>query len=101
VRGNDCGTENSITAEPAVNDGEVIATLAERVLGRVAAEDIVRPGTDEVIVAKGELIDELLSDAIDVAGVASARLVVLRRVVNSRSKRHRNQVRSNSKTRRP
>jgi DNA-directed RNA polymerase subunit beta' len=74
VRGNDCGTENSITAEPAVNDGEVIATLAERVLGRVAAEDIMRPGTDEVIVAKGELIDELLSDTIDVAGVASARI---------------------------
>lgn len=74
VRGNDCGTENSITAEPAVNDGEVIATLAERVLGRVAAEDIMRPGTDEVIVAKGELIDELTSDAIDEAGVASARI---------------------------
>ena len=74
VRGNDCGTENSITAEPAVNDGEVIATLAERVLGRVAAEDIMRPGTDEVIVAKGELIDELMSDAIDEAGVASARI---------------------------
>ena len=32
-----------------------IATLAERVLGRVAAEDIMRPGTDEVIAAKGEL----------------------------------------------
>ena len=74
VRGNDCGTENSITAEPAVNDGEVIATLAERVLGRVAAEDIMRPGTDEVIVVKGELIDELMSDAIDEAGVASARI---------------------------
>jgi DNA-directed RNA polymerase subunit beta' len=74
VRGNDCGTENSITAEPAVNDGEVIATLAERVLGRVAAEDIMRPGTDEVIIAKGELIDELMSDAIDAAGVASARI---------------------------
>ena len=74
VRGNDCSTENSITAEPAVNDGEVIATLAERVLGRVAAEDIMRPGTDEVIVAKGELIDELMSDAIDEAGVASARI---------------------------
>ena len=40
VRMHDCGTENSITAEPAVNDGEVITSLAERVLGRVAAEDI-------------------------------------------------------------
>ena len=32
--------QNSITAEPAVNDGEVDASLSERVLGRIAAEDI-------------------------------------------------------------
>ena len=74
VRMNDCGTENAITAEPAVNDGEVISSLAERVLGRVAADDVLKPGTDEVIVAKGQLIDELLSDAIDAAGVQSMRI---------------------------
>ncbi|MGR3814344.1 MAG: DNA-directed RNA polymerase subunit beta' [Cognatishimia activa] len=74
VRMNDCGTENAITAEAAVNDGEVVATLAERILGRVAADDILRPGTDEVIVAKGQLIDELMADEIDEAGVASARI---------------------------
>jgi DNA-directed RNA polymerase subunit beta' len=74
VRMNDCGTENAITAEPAVNDGEVISSLAERVLGRVAADDVLKPGTDEVIVAKGQLIDELMSDAIDEAGVQSMRI---------------------------
>src|SRR6056300_569152 len=74
VRMNDCGTENSITAEPAVNDGEVISSLAERILGRVAAEDLVRPGTDEVLVAKGQLIDEMMADAIDEAGLLSARI---------------------------
>jgi DNA-directed RNA polymerase subunit beta' len=74
VRMNDCGTENAITAVPAVNDGEVISSLAERVLGRVAADDVLRPGTDEVIVAKGSLIDELMSDAIDEAGVQSMRI---------------------------
>ena len=52
VRMHDCGTENAITAEAAVNDGEVVATLAERVLGRVAAENILRPGTEEVLVEK-------------------------------------------------
>ena len=56
---NDCGTEQSITAETAVNDGEVVSSLAERVLGRVAAEDIFRPGTEDMLVAKGELIDEI------------------------------------------
>ncbi|CUJ84414.1 DNA-directed RNA polymerase subunit beta' [Shimia thalassica] len=74
VRMHDCGTENTITAEAAVNDGEVVATLAERILGRVAGEDILRPGTDEVLVAKGELIDERMADSIDEAGVASTRI---------------------------
>jgi DNA-directed RNA polymerase subunit beta' len=57
-----------------VNDGEVVSSLSERVLGRVAAEDILVPGQDEVIVAKGELIDERKADLIDQAGVASARI---------------------------
>jgi DNA-directed RNA polymerase subunit beta' len=74
VRMHDCGTENAITAEAAVNDGEVVATLGERLLGRVAAENILRPGTEEVLVAEGQLIDERMSDAIEEAGVASARI---------------------------
>jgi DNA-directed RNA polymerase subunit beta' len=74
IREHDCGTDRAITAEAAVNDGEVVSTLAERVLGRVAADDILVPGTDEVIVARGELIDERKSDAIAAAGVQSARI---------------------------
>jgi len=74
VRVNDCGTDRAITAEAAVNDGEVVQSLAERVLGRVAADDILVPGTDEVIVARGELIDERKADAIDVAAVQTARI---------------------------
>ena len=74
VRDIDCGTERAITAEAAVNDGEVVATLAERVLGRVAADDVMRPGTDEVIVATGQLIDERMADTIDEATVASMRI---------------------------
>ncbi len=74
VRMKDCGTENSITAEAAVNDGEVVASLGERILGRVAAEDVIAPGTDEVIVAKGELIDERKADAIENAGVPTVRM---------------------------
>ena len=62
VREHDCGTERAITVEAAVNDGEVIASLAERSLGRVAAEDIVDPLSDRVLVAKGQLIDERMAD---------------------------------------
>ena len=74
IRVHDCGTDRAITAEPAVNDGEVVQSLAERVLGRVAAEDILVPGTDEVIVAHGELIDERRADLIHANGVQSARI---------------------------
>ncbi|WOI56494.1 DNA-directed RNA polymerase subunit beta' [Palleronia sp. LCG004] len=74
VRQHDCGTERAVTAKPAVNDGEIVASLGERVLGRVAAEDLVRPGTDEVMVTKGELIDERKADMIEASGLAEARL---------------------------
>ncbi len=74
VRSHDCGTDRAITMEPQVNDGEVVASLGERVLGRVAAEDILVPGSDEVIVREGELIDERSADEIEQLGVASARL---------------------------
>ena len=74
VRMNDCGTENAITAETAVNDGEVVASLAERVLGRVTAEDVLVPGTEEVLVKAGQLIDERMADAIDEAAVQTMRI---------------------------
>ena len=71
VRQHDCGTERSITARAAVNDGEVISSLAERILGRVTAEDVIKPGTDEVLCAKGEIIDERKADFIEAGGVIS------------------------------
>ena len=74
VRIPDCGTEKSITAEAAVNDGEVVSSLSERVLGRVAAEDVITPGEAHIIVKKGDLIDEHKADAIENAGVASVRI---------------------------
>ncbi|MBY6057936.1 DNA-directed RNA polymerase subunit beta' [Leisingera daeponensis] len=74
VREIDCGTERAITAEAAVNDGEVVASLGERILGRVAADDIKKPGTEEIIVAAGQLIDERMADAVEEAGVQSTRI---------------------------
>jgi DNA-directed RNA polymerase subunit beta' len=74
VRTHDCGTEHAITATAAVNDGEVVAALSERVLGRVAADDVLVPGTDDVIVRKNELIDERKADLIEVNGVQSVRI---------------------------
>ncbi|GGC22883.1 DNA-directed RNA polymerase subunit beta' [Marivita lacus] len=74
VRLHDCGTDRAITAQAAVNDGEVVASLAERILGRVNADDILKPGTDEVLVRAGQLIDERMSDMIEESGVATMRI---------------------------
>ncbi|MDB2455360.1 DNA-directed RNA polymerase subunit beta' [Planktomarina temperata] len=71
VRQHDCGTDRSITARAAINDGEVISSLSERILGRVAAEDVIKPGTDEVLCAKGEIIDERKADFIEENDVIS------------------------------
>ncbi len=74
VREHDCGTSKSITAKAAVNDGEVVASLGERILGRVVAEDVVHPATGEVLAATGEMVDERMADAIEAADLASIRM---------------------------
>jgi len=71
VRIEDCGTSRRITARAAVNDGEVVASLSERILGRVAGEDVLKPGTDEVLCKENELIDERMADIIETSGVQS------------------------------
>ena len=38
---------------PLVEGGDVVEALGERVLGRVLAEDILKPGTEEVLIAEG------------------------------------------------
>ena len=74
VRIKDCGTDRFITASAAVSDGEVVSSLGERVLGRVAAEDVIAPGSDEVLVSRNELIDERKVEAIEAAGVIKIRI---------------------------
>jgi len=54
----DCGTLDGIEIETLIEAGEIIEPLGDRILGRVALEDIVHPHTDQVIVSAGEEIDE-------------------------------------------
>ncbi|WP_378942081.1 DNA-directed RNA polymerase subunit beta' [Paracoccus sp. R86501] len=74
IREHDCGTEHSITASAAINDGEVISPLSERVLGRTVAEDVLVPGSDEIIIRAGEVVDERKADAIEKAAVLQIRI---------------------------
>ncbi len=65
----DCGTEHGLSMMPIVEGGDVVEGLGERVLGRVTAAAIFRPGTDEMLVEAGELLDEKLVRRIEQAGV--------------------------------
>ncbi|MCY4140525.1 MAG: DNA-directed RNA polymerase subunit beta' [Rhodobacteraceae bacterium] len=74
VRTHDCGTDKGITAEDVVSDGLIVSPLQERILGRVAAEDVVDPVSGEVMCRCGELVDERKADAIEEAGVRSVKI---------------------------
>ncbi|BAN68163.1 DNA-directed RNA polymerase subunit beta' [endosymbiont of unidentified scaly snail isolate Monju] len=65
----DCGTTNGLRMVPIIEGGDVVEPLRERILGRVAAVDILRPGSDEVLVEAGTLLDEKLVDVLEQAGV--------------------------------
>ncbi|MEE4237039.1 MAG: DNA-directed RNA polymerase subunit beta', partial [Anderseniella sp.] len=70
----DCGTENSITARPIIDAGEIIASLGSRVLGRTAAEDVRHPQTNEVIIPRGREITEDDVDLIEEASIQELRI---------------------------
>ncbi|TAN13329.1 MAG: DNA-directed RNA polymerase subunit beta' [Burkholderiaceae bacterium] len=70
----DCGTSNGVAMRAVVDGGEVIESLRERVLGRVPAEDIIDPETQEVIVKAGQMLDENALDALEHAGVDEVRV---------------------------
>jgi DNA-directed RNA polymerase subunit beta' len=65
VTEHDCGTLDGLQMTPLIEGGDVVEPLRERVLGRVVAEDVVRPGTNEVLLARNTLIDEALCDFIE------------------------------------
>jgi len=79
----DCGTVLGVEVESLMEGGEVIQRLEERILGRVAMEDIHDPFTDEVIVRAGEDLDEEAVKVVENAGVAK---VKIRSVLTCRSK---------------
>jgi DNA-directed RNA polymerase subunit beta' len=65
----DCGTGNGLSMMPIVEGGDVVEGLGERVLGRVTASPVFRPGTDEVLVEAATLLDEKLVRTLEQAGV--------------------------------
>ena len=65
----DCGTVDGIWVSPLVEGGEIIQRVGDRVLGRVALEDIYDPITGDLLVKANELIDEAKVQLIEGAGL--------------------------------
>ena len=80
----DCGTLRGLVCT-ALKDGDrVVASLADRILGRVSVHDILNPSTGELIVASGEEITESIAAEIEAAGIES---VEIRSVLTCESKK--------------
>jgi DNA-directed RNA polymerase subunit beta' len=70
----DCGAMDGITMGALVEGGEIIEAMGERILGRVALEDIVDPFSGDVLVKANEEIDEARVKAVENAGVDKVRI---------------------------
>jgi DNA-directed RNA polymerase subunit beta' len=66
----DCGTLDGIEARAIVDSGgEIVERLSDRVIGRVALDDIIDPSSGQVIVPAAGEFDEQLADAVEDAGI--------------------------------
>ena len=65
ITNDDCGTFEGVKMTPLIEGGDVVEPLRERVLGRVVAEDVIKPGTDEILVERNTLLDEALVDMLE------------------------------------
>ena len=80
----DCGTMRYTLAEPLLDGGEVIVRIGERILGRVASDDVVDPHSGEVLVEMDTEITEEKVEAIEAAGIDR---VKIRSVLTCEAKR--------------
>ena len=70
----DCGTSDGSLMRAIVEGGEVVESLRERILGRTAAEDLVSPETQEVVLRAGQMLDEDAVDELEAAGIDEVRV---------------------------
>jgi DNA-directed RNA polymerase subunit beta' len=80
----DCGTLRGIATSALKDNEDIIEPLADRIEGRTSLHDIYDPQNDELIIAAGEEITELLAKKIEDAGIET---VEIRSVLTCESKR--------------
>ena len=80
----DCGTLRGLTATAIKRNDDVVQTLYDRILGRVALNDVIHPLTGEMICKAGEEITEPIAEAIEKSPLES---VEIRSVLTCESRR--------------
>jgi DNA-directed RNA polymerase subunit beta' len=70
----DCGTQRGLTVRAVMDGGEVVSSLAERILGRTTAEDVIDPATGQVLVVGNTLIEEPEAERIEKGGVEAVKI---------------------------
>ncbi|VDY36258.1 DNA-directed RNA polymerase subunit beta' [Morganella morganii] len=70
----DCGTHEGIVMTPVIEGGDVKEPLRDRVLGRVAAEDILKPGTADILIPRNTLLHEKQCDLLEENSVDSVKV---------------------------
>ena len=66
----DCGTDQGLLMTPVIEGGDIIESLGDRVLGRIVARDVNRPGSDEEIaIVAGTMLDELWIKRLEEMGI--------------------------------
>jgi DNA-directed RNA polymerase subunit beta' len=71
VTEDDCGTTRGINMTPLVEGGDIVEPLRDRVLGRVLALNVYVPGSNEVAISAGTLLDESWVDHFETLGIDS------------------------------
>jgi len=74
IREEDCGTSDGIIIRAFQDDGNVIETLEERLVGRITQEEVIDPRTGEVLVGLGEEIDERSAKKISETGIKEVKV---------------------------
>jgi DNA-directed RNA polymerase subunit beta' len=83
----DCGTIRGLSVSPLKDGEDIIEPLADRVLGRVAAEDAVHPISNETIVEASQLIDEEIAARIEEAAKSGLEKMRIRSVLTCDARR--------------
>ncbi|WP_250434025.1 DNA-directed RNA polymerase subunit beta' [Hanstruepera flava] len=71
VNSEDCGTLRGVEVTPLKKNDEVVETLGERIVGRISLNDVYNPQSDELLVASGEMIDEVIAKSIENSPIES------------------------------